>query len=319
MPTDIIISSGRPTATDTATNIGTSSENDSGIGSNRTLVITLSTVLSAVGLVLIAGVVLICWRRGERRLPFLSRGVSPIDDEEIAAWKTPRDDEKSVFPAGDTDVETDGAFNKETGGPSHAKHPSTSSVKKPPSVIVYSNVNGRPSTDGESRRSLTHHRGKSSLDRTLPQTPILARAPNARAGLTDESVPGDEPFIASPKRNPSRLSKLPPNSNPQRRAAHHSRTRSSRSSTRSFGDSCYGPGTGSGGGSDAEPLSRHSHDLGRRSRRHHHHHHSRVYSSSSVPPRLSLDNEALYGGGSSPARPLFRERERAAEPGRAVG
>ena len=37
-----------------------------------------------------------------------------------------------------------------------------------------------------------------------------ARAPNSRAGLTDESVPGDPSFLPAPKRLPSRLSKMPP-------------------------------------------------------------------------------------------------------------
>ncbi|CAK7233506.1 hypothetical protein SCUCBS95973_008617 [Sporothrix curviconia] len=37
-----------------------------------------------------------------------------------------------------------------------------------------------------------------------------ARAPNSRAGLTDETVPGDPSFLPPPKRLPSRLLKMPP-------------------------------------------------------------------------------------------------------------
>lgn len=37
-----------------------------------------------------------------------------------------------------------------------------------------------------------------------------ARAPNSRAGLTDEAVPGDPSFLPTPKRQPSRLLKMPP-------------------------------------------------------------------------------------------------------------
>ncbi len=339
MPTDsITTSTGTPATTAVS---GSLDAGDFGIGSNRTLVITLSTVLSAVGLVLIAGTVLLCRRRRRsRRLPFLARGISPIDDDEIERWKSPRD-EKARFPGGDTDADVeadaDAAFDKETGGRSHAKHPSTSSVKKPPSVIVYSRPHdgqgARHSTDAESRRSIaqnhpayTSYNPKTSFDKALPQTPIQARAPNARAGLTDESVPGDEPFIPSLKRTPSRLSKLPPNSNLGRRG-HHARARSSRSSTRSFGGDYYyyGGGAGSRTGSDLELSSpRHSHDHIRHSHSQHHSSrsfgaprssHSRVYSSSSIPPRLSFDNEVLYGG-LSPARPRIHGE---GDIGRAIG
>ncbi|KAH0544109.1 hypothetical protein FGG08_001727 [Glutinoglossum americanum] len=37
----------------------------------------------------------------------------------------------------------------------------------------------------------------------LPTTPPTAKAPNARMGLTDEIVPGEEPFVPLPKRSPS--------------------------------------------------------------------------------------------------------------------
>lgn len=334
MPTEIATSAGAPATTAT---LGSPNDGDSGIGSNRTLVITLSTVFSAVGLALIAGAILLCRRRRRSRLPFLSRGISPIDDDEIERWKSPRY-EKARYQGGDTDAEAEAAFDKETGAPSHAKHPSTSSVKKPPSVIVYSRAHdaqgARYSTDAESRRSFAQNHpaysGKTSFDKALPQTPIQARAPNARAGLTDESVPGDEPFIPNLKRNPSRLSKLPPNSAMGRRA-HHARARSSRSSTRSFGGDYYyyGNGQNSRTGSDLE-LSppRHSHDHVRHSHSQSHHHsrsfggsragggsHSRVYSSSSIPPRLSFGDEVLFGG-LSPARPRFPGT---GEIGRAIG
>ncbi|KAL2199818.1 hypothetical protein P885DRAFT_30377 [Corynascus similis CBS 632.67] len=334
MPTDTSITTGIPPTT----GISASSEDGgSGIGSHRTLVITLSTVLSVVVLALIVGTVCFCRRRRRRRLPFLSRGVSPIDDDEIERWKSPRD-EKARFQAGDTDVETDAAYNKETGASTHAKHPSTSSVKKPPSVIVYSrgyeSHGTRHSTDAESRRSFAQNHpaysGKTSFDKALPQTPIQARAPNARAGLTDESVPGDEPFIAGPKRTSSRrLSKPPPNSAAGRRS-YHARARSSRSSTRSFGDYYYGSGSASGGGgrsragSDLELAPRYSHDhvVVRHSSQYSRSHgtprgsHSRVYSSSSVPPRLSFGDETLFGGLLSPARPKFPGE---GDIGRAIG
>ncbi|KAK3310407.1 uncharacterized protein B0T15DRAFT_489090 [Chaetomium strumarium] len=347
MPTGIATSPGPQTTTDISNAIGPSNDGDgdSDIASNRTLVIALSTVLSAVGLFLVIGAVLLCrrCRRRRRRLPFLPRGVSPIDDEEIERWKGNRS-EKGGFHVGDTDIEADGALSKETSAPSpsHAKHPSTSSVKKPPSVIVYSspcNSQGlRHSTDAESRRSFARdhpgYGGKSSFDKSLPQTPIQARAPNARAGLTDESVPGDAPFLPKPKRTPSRLSKASHGSAKERRAR-HARARSSRSSTRSFGDYYYYHGSGGGGvggggsgaGSELELSLRLSHDRDHAHIVRHSSHsryyqpatprgsHSRVYSSSSIPPRLSFGDEVLYGG-LSPARPRFTGE---AEIGRAIG
>ncbi|CAK7224819.1 hypothetical protein SEUCBS140593_005693, partial [Sporothrix eucalyptigena] len=47
-----------------------------------------------------------------------------------------------------------------------------------------------------------------------PLTPTAARqharAPNSRAGLTDETIPGDPSFLPAAKRQPSRLLKMPP-------------------------------------------------------------------------------------------------------------
>ncbi|KAK3362734.1 hypothetical protein B0T25DRAFT_561796 [Lasiosphaeria hispida] len=321
MPT---FSTASPTPTDFSHGTENSSGNVSGIGSNRTLIITLSSVLSVVGLLLIVGTLLLCWRFRQRRLRLFTRGISPIDDDEIATWKVPRN-EKVGLPGGDTDVEGEAAGaavvapavvsrGRQSGdGPSHVKHESTSSVKKPPSVIVYSNASGqgvyRHSSDNDSPRSVAHsvaapaegHSRGMSLDKVLPQTPIQARAPNARAGLTDESVPGDEPFLPSPKRHTSRLSKVPPGlSSSQRRA--HVRTRSSRSSTRSFADYASG-------GSELELSQRHSNDYIPRSSHHN------IYSSSSIPPRLSFSDESVFSGGLSP-RSLLHGQE---EIGRAIG
>lgn len=159
-----------------------------------------------------------------------------------------------------------------------------------------------------------------SLDKDLPQTPIQARAPNARAGLTDDAVPGDEPYIACPKRQSSRLSKLPLSSSPRSTHGRHARSRSSRSSLRSWGE--YGSSGGAGWFEfELSPRASHEHihrpsparsasrtgsagggGIG----------HSRVYSSSSVPPPppppSSLGNEAPAAGGLS-RWPLIREAD----------
>ncbi|KAL2269974.1 hypothetical protein VTJ83DRAFT_2158 [Remersonia thermophila] len=391
---------------------------------NRTLAIVLGSTISAFVLVVAVAVVLFCRRRRrlQTKLPFLKRGASPVDDDEIERWKSPRAAKAHeaglpMFP-GDTDVEADGALQKETGGrgkPSPRQHTkilsSVSSVKKPPSVIIYNTpihttttpssttattaaAAGRYSTDAESRRSFhqAHHRyhssggggggngsRKTSFDKALPQTPIQARAPNSRAGLTDETVPGDDPFILpSPghRRGLSRLSKPPPlslasfGSRGGQGYRQHARTRSSRSSARSFagdypsyffsggGPSSAGLGLGGGGGgggggrggsrSEVDLAPRYSHDQAYHPSRHARQGssgrtprsssapragggdgagassssagssgHSRVGSSSSIPPRLSLEDDALVSpGGLWPPPP---RRKGSDGIGRAIG
>lgn len=328
-----------PTSTNSLDGTGLASSSSDGIGANRTLIITLSTVLSTVALLLILAVVLLCRRRRRGRFSFLQRGVSPIDDDEIATWKVPRGEKDlssgdglgvgEVVEAGPTGsttaagaMSTPGAIGTKRGGTDsdgsrgtssevnnghRGKQASTSSIKKPPSVIVYSNAHGkggyRHSTDDGSPRSCASFDAgptppfsrKMSLDKALPQTPIQAKAPNARVGLTDESVPGDDPFIASPRRQPSRLSKLPPGYPPSQRRT-HVRARSSRSSFRSYNEYAYG-------GSEHDPSQRHSHDNIPRTA-----HWRRVYSSSSIPPRLSFSDDSMLGENLSP-RPLLAEYE----------
>jgi hypothetical protein len=174
------------------------------------------------------------------------------------------------------------------------KNPSTSSVKKPPSVIVYQGPGGQlPRRSDETMPRSSHHRssgsrGKTSFDKELPQTPIQARAPNARAGLTDDAVPGDDPFLPCPRRQPSRVYKLPPVARPR---SAHIRSRSSRSSMRCCMEhGCAVSDVGLSSRTSCECHTSHHRDNS----------HSPVYSSSSVPPRLSLDNDWVSGGLSPP-------------------
>ncbi|KAH8910892.1 hypothetical protein BR93DRAFT_964731 [Coniochaeta sp. PMI_546] len=289
------------------------SSDASGKGSNQTLVITLSTVLSIIGALLVVGALMICLKHRKRRIPFFARGISPIDDDEIATWKTSREEKAALASAGAAaGTRAPGSGTYTTRNPGHGKHTSTSSVRKPPSVIVYQGRHSqqlpRPSGEG-SPRSINYNspgsNGRMSFDKDLPQTPIQAVAPNARAGLTDEAVPGDDPFLPSPKRHPSRLSKVHPNMTSPRNNHTHTRTRSSRSSMRSFGGE-YGYYTGS----DMELSPRTSNDYYNNM----HYGHSRVYSSSSIPPRLSFGEDGVAGGLSP--RPLFRDNDMI---GRAIG
>ncbi|KAI1762983.1 hypothetical protein GGR53DRAFT_499591 [Hypoxylon sp. FL1150] len=243
-------------------------------GGNSTLTIALSTVLSVIGVVLIAAAAYLCTGARRKRIPGFTRGITPIGDDEIATWKSNRSAEKVT--------------DRYTTRPSHSQNPSTAtSTRRAPSVIQYQH-GGRPSLDvASSPRSFID--GKYSFD--LPQVPgaVLARAPNARSGLTDDMVPGDDPFLPSPKRHPSRLHKLPPSS-----PSMHGRTKGSRSSSlRSFAEAAWrqgeGPETSSpSGSSDARSRS-----------------HNRIYSNSTIPPppRLSFgDSEQLTGLSPPPSR-----------------
>ncbi|KAL1878513.1 hypothetical protein VTK73DRAFT_7941 [Phialemonium thermophilum] len=291
---------------------GTQDTGNSALGSNRTLVITLSTVLSVIGVLLVLGAVLLCLRYRRRRLPFFARGISPIDDDEIATWKLAR--AEKIHAAASVTVPP--ATGKNMG---HEKHASTSSAKKPPSVIIYQDRHSQQDDrrSGEvSPRSFTSPScgalERTSLDRRLPQAAIHAIAPNARAGLTDAAIPGDEPFLVFPRRHPSRLSKPPPTASP-RSVRSHGRSRSSRSSIRSFD---YGYCAGS----DMEVSPRASHEfLNSRGRsrsysQSQHQPHTRLYSSSSIPPRLSFSDDVVAGGLSP--RPFFPADS---EIGRAIG
>lgn len=272
---------------------------------DQTLAIALSTALSVLAVAIIAGSVFICCRYRKGRLPFMQRGVTPIDDEEIESWKR-KDQLETTF--------------EDKPPTMHKKHASTTSLRKPPSVVVYQNPHNEwPPVETTSPRSVisTCNGSKKSIE--IPPTPVLARAPNARPGLTDECVQGDDAFLPSPKRRPSRLSKYPPNaSNSTTRG--HGRTLSARSSF-SFGGSVREQWYGQGYATDTELSPRASHDnlnltstrVGTSSELDRTRGHHRVYSSSSIPPRLSLD-EAYYGQLSSPqpAVPSY-------EIGRAIG
>ncbi|KAK1967233.1 hypothetical protein LY78DRAFT_15419 [Colletotrichum sublineola] len=261
-----------------------SNNGSQGIGGNRSLVIALSTVLSLLGVVIIIGAIYLCYRYRRGRLPFSRRGNTPIDDEEIESWKACRTIEKcTAIVVGEQD-----------------QHSSAVPVQKPASTIVYqdnSQQQPRMSTETASR-SLYHKRSMDKKSIDIPQPPVLARAPNARVGLTDDTIEGDLAFIPSPKRRNSRLSKLPPLS------PRHGRHRSTRSSISigSLRDHWYGYHI------DVELSPRASADPYTRmpSSAHSDGKHRQIYTSSN-PPRLSLDEEPHLGGLSP--RPLFRRSE----------
>ncbi len=295
-----------PMSTDRSANYTVAvTDSSSSPGANRTLVIALSTVLSVVGFLAIAGGLVLCCRYRRKRGLLFQRGLSPIDDDEIETWKISRPSEKEDIRPDFAEAGPSAAAAVAIAAGGHSRQVSSGSARRPlASVIVYHSPQPQLSRRSEdfSPRSVASSSvglaryGRPSLDKDLPQTPTQARAPNSRVGLTDDTVPGDPSYIPNPRRLPSRLSKLPPASSPR---STHTRTRSSRSSAsmRSF---VY-----SGSDLELQVSPRESSDF-HSSRR------SRIYSSSSIPPRLSFGHDSTIGGLSP--RPLFRD-----DIGRAIG
>jgi hypothetical protein len=181
--------------------------------SHETVTIVLATAIPSVFLIILAGIIYYQVRR--RKARFRSRGITPIDDEEIESWKIDRThsvDGEEKLPGSPKSAITEPKRSL------HSHHASTSVGSVKSSVIVYQN------RASEEQPPWSPAHGKHSVD--IPPTPVLARAPNSRPGLTDETVRGDQAYI-NVKRTPS--SRLTKNGSPR-----HTRTRSTRSS---FGSS----------------------------------------------------------------------------------
>jgi hypothetical protein len=111
------------------------------------------------------------------------RGATPINEEEIQSWRGTTVEQKRQYPV--------------IKPPSHVHTPRGVSIESPGWTPTSTRSNNPPPS-------------------------FVAKAPNSRVGLTDEVVPGADPFVQTHKRQSSRLSKAPPG---------HSRTKSRRSST----------------------------------------------------------------------------------------
>lgn len=262
---------------------GTAADDGSGTN-NTTLIIALSTVLSVLFVAAVAFTVYLCSRRWRPRFGgAFRRGITPIGDDEIATWRLNR-------PEKDSD--------RYTTRSNHTPNASTS-TRRAPSVIQYHN-GGRMSEEVTSPGAYSLKKSESFDLPQMPESAVLAVAPNARSGLTDQAVPGDEPFIPSPRRNPSRLQKYPPSS-PRAANYQYHRTKGSRSSSiKSL------PGASQGGGNDSV---RASNELPTRGG------HAHILSSSSNLARPSFgDNDAFTGLSPPPSR-----RTPVDEIGRALG
>ena len=173
---------------------------------HRTLIIVLSTVLGFVGLLLIAATLFLAYRFGQGRTPFGHRSATPLDDDEIESWRGTVVEQKQPPP-------DPGMLNRKADSIQLTHSPGWTWTASPTSL-----------------------RSALSPSTTIPDTPqFLAKAPNSRAGLTDETVPGADPFIPPMKRQSSRLSKAPPR---------HNRSKSRRSSTSAKSVWSYNGGIG---------------------------------------------------------------------------
>jgi hypothetical protein len=255
------------------------------VQTSKSVTIVLATVIPGIALLSLLALLYFLIRR-RRKSHIFNRGITPIDDDEIESWKTDRNEEKIPIP----DSQTQSQYT-------HKTSTSVASIQKPPSVIVYQN-NAIPRSSSEFAPSYLHHQKDSSVDSI--QSPVLARAPNARPGLTDETVQGDEAFVPQVKRQPSRLSKH------HSSTTRHGRSKSARNSVAR--DQWYG--------FDSEhhtlPPRRSAESFPRSPANNSKH--KRVYSSASNPPRMSFDSEDMNLGGLSP-RPLIRK----SDIGRAIG
>ncbi|CAG8950601.1 hypothetical protein HYFRA_00002810 [Hymenoscyphus fraxineus] len=205
--TTTVVSTGLPPnppfATSTPTHSNPMASGNPGPESNRddgrrNLIIVLSAILGVLALIFL--VVAIClvrrYQKGQR--PFSHRGATPIDDEEIASWRAPSSEQKA---------------------------PMLPELPELPAPVVDANTIGLSHFPGRMwnaqlpQTTPTHSRRPSAI---IPESPSsMARSPNSRAGLTDQSIPGDEAYIPSIKRQSSRLTKAPPG---------HTRTKSRTSS-----------------------------------------------------------------------------------------
>ncbi|KYK55450.1 hypothetical protein DCS_07413 [Drechmeria coniospora] len=261
---------------------------------NRTIILaaTIPSILTTL-----AAAVIYCYVR-RRRSRMFDRSITPVDDEEIESWKVDRRsqmEEKSREPEFPRPSHVRGSSRH------HGEHglcrssSSTRSVQKPASVIVYQSA--RTSEDAASSLG-----GGSISD--VPQIPVLARAPNARPGLTDETVQGEDAFIpcTQAKRQPARLSKMA--------SPRHNRSKSSRATMTGGRDQWYGqqmdehrPPRRSADTWRPTPASHYDGWLGR----------VYTHSSRSTASRTSVEEEMLLGGLSP--RPMLHQ----SEIGRAIG
>lgn len=147
---------------------------------DRTLIIVLSVVFGLLGLGTIFAIILFLTKRRRGACKHTKRGVTPIDDEEIETWRGRKE-----------------SYTEESSPHSH--HRKTSST-----VILSHAPSWTWNPDPTAYDPMT---SAETGETALSPPPMVARAPNARSGLTDGAVPSADPFVTPPRRQSTRLAR----------------------------------------------------------------------------------------------------------------
>ncbi|KAI9840006.1 MAG: hypothetical protein M1819_000198 [Sarea resinae] len=212
-----------PAATSTKPHSSTTSSH-----SQRNLTIILSVTLGCLGILLLSSLIAwLTWRRNPRRGRWSQ--CLRLSRKPFAR--------SSITPIADEEIET---WRLGT------------AAEKPHDATDHNNNNN-------SRKASLQYDMWSEKKFEGPISPTAAHAPNARYGLTDSSVPGAAPFVATttspPQRTPSKLQKSASFSRSK-----HQRHKSSRSSLADRPPTPFAnnkqDGSGGGGGVDPVPTTR---------------------------------------------------------------
>jgi hypothetical protein len=178
------ISQAKPTSPSDSSSAGSSTSSSAaassgGGGHNHTLAIVLGTVLGILALVVIILFLACCLARRRRRQKRIARRTLTPESEEVDSWRgrADREIQYAQLPPG---TPTGGAFLHNERLSSH------------PYPIVAPDLRQHPAMREEPSHNHQHQ------NPFVPVPPPPRRgAPNARPGLTDASVPGDDPYIGA--------------------------------------------------------------------------------------------------------------------------
>lgn len=165
--------------------------------------VTIALAVSIPSFALLILVLVLFCRRRQWGYQLFGRGSTPINDDEIESWKVNSSREKfseqrSLASTGNLGLKPDAALGDESWDAAHDVEQQRDSNVRIARVVVYQEKEPR------SCPSWLAPEATASLDDL--SSPVLARAPNARPGLTDETIQGEGAFIGHIKGLPSRPS-----------------------------------------------------------------------------------------------------------------